>query len=111
MALPLSFPLRPTTRTTARTRSSTARRTTPATSRIDTTLPATIDDAPAGWRSSDVTITLSASDALSGIASTQYRVDGGAFQSGTSIVVPAPADHSNDGAHSVEYRSTDNAGN
>ena len=82
-----------------------------ATVRIDTTLPTTTDDAPAGWRSSDVTVTLSASDALSGIASTQYRVDGGAFQSGTSIVVPAPADHSNDGVHTIEYQSTDNAGN
>ena len=79
--------------------------------RIDTTLPTTTDDAPAGWRSSDVTVTLSPSDALSGIASTDYRVDGGAFQNGISVLVPAPADHSNDGAHLVEYRSTDNAGN
>ena len=82
-----------------------------ATVRIDTTLPTTTDDAPAGWASSDVTVTLSPSDALSGIASTEYRVDGGAFQNGTSVLVPAPADHSNDGAHLVEYRSTDNAGN
>ena len=82
-----------------------------ATVRIDTTLPTTTDDAPAGWRSSDVTVTLSPSDALSGIASTEYRVDGGVFQNGTSVLVPAPADHSNDGAHLVEYRSTDNAGN
>ena len=50
-------------------------------------------------------------DALSGIASTQYRVDGGSFQGGTSVSIPAPADHSNDGAHTIEYRSTDNAGN
>ena len=82
-----------------------------ATVRIDTTLPTTTDDAPAGWRSSPVTVTLSPADALSGIASTQYRVDGGSFQSGTSISIPAPADHSNDGVHTIEYRSTDNAGN
>ncbi len=82
-----------------------------ATVRIDTTLPTTTDDAPAGWCSSDVTVTLTPADALSGIASTQYRVDGGAFQNGTSIAIPAPADHSNDGVHTIEYGSTDNAGN
>ena len=82
-----------------------------ATVRIDTTLPTTTDDAPAGWSSSPVTVTLTPADALSGIASTQYRVDGGAFQGGTSIAIPAPADHSNDGVHTIEYRSTDNAGN
>jgi large repetitive protein len=82
-----------------------------ATVRIDTTLPVTTDDAPSGWRTSAVTVTLTANDALSGIASTQYRVDGGAFQSGASIVVPAPADHSNDGVHTIDYRSTDVAGN
>src|SRR6266536_3485993 len=47
----------------------------------------------------------------SGVGSTQYRVDGGSFQNGTSIVVPAPVDHSNDGVHTIEYRSTDDAGN
>jgi methionine-rich copper-binding protein CopC len=82
-----------------------------ATVRIDTTLPLTTDDAPAGWRTSAVTVSLTPNDALSGIASTQYRVDGGAFQSGTSIVIPAPGDHSNDGVHSIDYRSTDAAGN
>ena len=82
-----------------------------ATVRIDTTLPVTTDDAPAGWSASAVTVTLTAGDALSGVASTEHRVDGGAFQSGTSILVAAPADHSNDGVHTIEYRSTDNAGN
>ncbi len=82
-----------------------------ATVRIDTTLPATTDDAPGGWQPSAVTVTLTPADALSGIASTQYRIDGGSFQGGTSVAIPAPADHSNDGAHTIEYRSTDNAGN
>jgi Chitobiase/beta-hexosaminidase C-terminal domain/Bacterial Ig domain/Bacterial Ig-like domain (group 3) len=79
--------------------------------RIDTTLPTTSDDAPGGWRNSAVTVTLTPGDALSGVASTQYRIDGGAFQSGVSVGVPAPADGSNDGIHVLEYRSTDNAGN
>ena len=82
-----------------------------ATVRIDTTLPLTTDDAPAGWRTSAVTVALTANDALSGIAATEYRVDGGSFQNGTSVLIPAPADHSNDGAHTIEYRSADNAGN
>jgi hypothetical protein len=79
--------------------------------RIDTTLPTTIDDASGGWRNSAVTVTLVPSDALSGVASTEYRVDGGSFQNGTSVSVSAPADHSNDGLHTIEYRSTDAAGN
>src|SRR5207244_2543001 len=83
----------------------------PATVRIDTTLPATTDNAPSGWRSSAVTVTLAPGDALSGVASTQYRIDGGALQSRTAVPIPAPADHSNDGAHTIEYRSTDAAGN
>src|SRR5439155_15560388 len=37
--------------------------------------------------------------------------DGGGFSPGTGVVVPAPADHSNDGVHTVTYRSTDGAGN
>ncbi|MEK6275346.1 MAG: Ig-like domain-containing protein [Actinomycetota bacterium] len=82
-----------------------------ATVRIDTTLPTTTDDAPAGWGNSPVTVTLSPADALSGIASTQYRIDGGSFQAGTVISISAPADHSNDGVHTIEYRSADNAGN
>jgi len=82
-----------------------------ATVRIDTTVPATTDDAPAGWGNSAVAVTLTPADALSGVASTEYRVDGGSFQNGTSISIPAPADHSNDGVHTIEYRSTDNAGN
>src|SRR5439155_315978 len=61
--------------------------------------------------SADVTVALSPSDAGSGVASTEYRVDAGSFQPGTTVVVPAPADHSNDRIHTVEYRSTDGAGN
>jgi hypothetical protein len=37
-------------------------------------------------------------------------VDGGSQQSGTSILFAAPADHSNDGTHTLGYFSTDNLG-
>jgi len=38
-------------------------------------------------------------------------VDGGAFTQGTTVAIPAPQDHANDGVHDVRYRSTDVAGN
>jgi hypothetical protein len=73
---------------------------------IDTTKPSTTDDAPAGWQTSPVTVTLTPSDATSGVASTQYKVDGASsWTSGTSVLV------SGDGDHTVQYYSTDNAGN
>jgi hypothetical protein len=59
-----------------------------------------------GWYRSAVAITLSATDARSGVASTQYRVDGGAWQT-----YSAPVNVTGDGTHTVEYRSTDVAGN
>ena len=79
---------------------------------IDTTAPTTSESgADMNWHSSDVTVSFTGSDAGSGVASTQYSVDGGPWTTGTSVTVPAPADGSNDGVHTVDYRSTDNAGN
>lgn len=76
--------------------------------KIDTTPPTTIDDAPLEPRSGDVTVTLTATDAHAGVASSEYRIDGGDWQRGTSVLVPAAL---GDGTHTVDYRSTDNAGN
>lgn len=60
----------------------------------------------AGWWVSDVGVELSATDDLSGVDETLYRIDGGAWQSyAGSFVV------SGDGTHSVDYYSTDVAGN
>jgi hypothetical protein len=73
--------------------------------RIDTTAPQTSDDAPAGWSSGPVTVTLSRADAHSGVADTVWTLDGGAAHSGTSVPV------SGDGVHTLSYSSTDNAGN
>ena len=58
-----------------------------------------------GWYISPVTITASASDAISGLASVQYSVDGGAWQAGSSVIV------SSDGTHTIAFRASDNAGN
>ncbi|HEC35830.1 MAG TPA: hypothetical protein ENI39_04775, partial [Anaerolineae bacterium] len=59
-----------------------------------------------GWYRSAVQIGLSASDAWSGVATTGYRIDGGSWQA-----YGGPFTVSGDGTHTVEYRSTDNAGN
>ena len=83
--------------------------------RIDAGAPETADDAPAGWRNADTTVTLTPADTLSGItgglAATTWELDGGATQTGTSVLVAAPSDHSGDGARAITYRSTDAAGN
>src|SRR5439155_15743363 len=41
----------------------------------------------------------------------EYNVAGGSATAGTTVVMPAPSDHSNDGVHTIQFRSTDNTGN
>lgn len=73
--------------------------------KIDRTAPTTSATAPNGWQKADVTVKLTSSDNLSGVAATHYKVDGGATQDGTSLTV------STEGPHSVAYWSVDQAGN
>ena len=61
---------------------------------------------PGGWYTAPVTVTLTATDALSGVASTEYSLDGGPWTAYTDPVEVAGA-----GAHTLDYRSTDVAGN
>jgi subtilisin family serine protease len=57
-----------------------------------------------------VTLSLFAGDGGgSGVAATEWRLDGGAWKTGTSAIVPAPAGTS--AVRLLEYRSTDRAGN
>ena len=73
---------------------------------IDRTAPNTgISGVSNNWVNGQVAVTLSPSDNLSGVASTQYSVDGGADQTGTSFSL------SSEGDHTVTFFSTDNAGN
>lgn len=65
------------------------------------------------WYRAAVTVSLAGSDNAggSGVASTEYSLDGAAFTPGTSIPLLAPADHSGDRLHTILYRSADAAGN
>ena len=79
---------------------------------VDVAAPVTTDDAAAtgdAWRSAAATVTLSPSDAGSGVSQTYYTVDGStpttSSASGTSIVLDA------EGVYTVKYFSVDNFGN
>ena len=77
---------------------------------IDATAPLTTAQfAPGndgGWHTGAIPVTLSATDETSGVASTEYSLDGGPWTPYTEAV-----DVTGDGTHTVTYRSTDNAGN
>jgi large repetitive protein len=73
--------------------------------RIDLTAPVTSLEAPPGWASTDRTVALAATDNLSGVAGTWWRVDGGRPQSGDQVALPGPGDHT------LQYWSVDRAGN
>jgi len=77
---------------------------------LDTTKPVTGDDHDDLWHGR-ATVTLSPMDGGSGVAATQYRVDGGAWQTGTSFTLKTWKRGGNSGEHTVDYQSTDVAGN
>ncbi len=78
----------------------------------DDTTPPTVSAAVAGDQNEDgeyigaATVTVTASDAQSGVASVEYNLNGAGFTAYTAPVVVDEA-----GAHTVQYRATDNAGN
>jgi len=72
---------------------------------IDRTAPATAISPIPDWSNATVNLTLTATDNLSGVASTNYRVDGGAPQVGTSVAITSQ------GVHTVDFWSVDHAGN
>ena len=78
----------------------------------DVGAPSTTDDTAtigSAWQSAPVTVTLSPSDARSGVAATYYTTDGSvpttASNEGTSIDLTA------DGVYTIRYFSVDNVGN
>ena len=62
-------------------------------------------DGNGGWYVSPAVVTANASDATSGLADIQVRVDGGAWQDGSTTTI------STDGSHTVEFQAWDQAGN
>ncbi len=72
------------------------------------TIAAGVDDR---WHRADVVARLSATDSLSGVAYTLFKVDDGAWTKGTRIEMRAFKNHANDGAHTVRFYSVDNAQN
>ena len=83
---------------TPATSTSTRRRRRPTASGLQTS-------ASAGWQTTGQTVTLTATDAYSGVATTNYTIDGGAH------LYSAPFLVAGNGSHTVTYWSTDAAGN
>lgn len=73
--------------------------------KIDQTAPNTGASAVDAWNNVDVDVTLTPNDALSGVAETRYRIDGGTDQSGTAVRIAS------EGKHTLEFWSVDKAGN
>ncbi len=73
--------------------------------RIDRTAPVTSATVPSGWSGSAVTVELAAEDGLSGVVSTWWSLDGAEPVEGSTVIV------SGDGRHTLEFFSTDAAGN
>ncbi len=74
--------------------------------RIDRYPPLTTDDAPGTWATAPVTVSLTATDAGSGVAGTRYRVNSSAVTSYT-----APFVISLEQTNTLYYQSVDNRGN
>jgi hypothetical protein len=72
---------------------------------VDLSPPSTSVSSAPTWSRDDVTITLTGTDGLSGVASTHHTVDGGPEATGDEALV------SGEGEHVVEYWSVDVAGN
>ena len=73
--------------------------------KIDKTAPNTNLMGPTDWTNTDVTLTLTPYDALSGVSATYFGLDNSPMQSGTSILI------SDVGIHTIEYWSVDDADN
>lgn len=77
----------------------------------DTTPPSTRCTADAKWHRTSVAVVFAARDDGSGVASTRFNYDARGWTIGSSLLVAAPKTHANDGVHTIQYFSTDNAGN
>jgi hyaluronate lyase len=72
---------------------------------VDSQPPLTVDNVMSEWRNTEQTAALQATDELSGVAETWYRVDSGEWTEGNSVAI------GDEGIHVIEYYSVDRAGN
>jgi large repetitive protein len=72
---------------------------------IDNTAPVTVSDISNQWNNGEVTVSLTATDDLSGVAKTYYSINGSDYLEGTTFTV------TEDGITEVSFYSVDNAGN
>jgi C1A family cysteine protease len=82
----------------------------------DVTAPATsVSGADASWHKAPVTLAFTSTDpgagSNSGVACTEFDVNGQGWQQGSAVTLQGSADHSTDGVYTVLYRSIDHAGN
>jgi len=77
---------------------------------LDTRPPETTDSTDAAWHAGPCTVTLAPTDAGCGVARTEYRVDGGAWQTGTAVTLTTWKRGGGGGGRTIEYRSFDNLG-
>ena len=63
------------------------------------------------WRTTSVTVALTATDTESGVAYTEYSLDSGAWTRGTSVTIAVPRKSTVAVVHTLAYRSADKAGN
>jgi len=78
-----------------------------ATVRVDRTAPSTSNNAPLTWQRTPFSVSLIASDAVSGIANTYYTVN----STGTPSQYSGPIEVASDGVTTIKYWSVDGAGN
>ncbi|MEH7107972.1 OmpL47-type beta-barrel domain-containing protein [Bacillus sp. JJ1764] len=73
---------------------------------VTTAVANAVDGPSGGWYHSAVTVSLTASDDVSGVKSIEYRIPGGEWN-----LYTAPLSLTENGIYTYEYRSTDNEGN
>jgi hypothetical protein len=62
------------------------------------------------WHNQSVTLKIEGDDRGTGVNYLEYKVGDADWTKGDKVTIGAPADHSNDGAHTVTVRAVDNVG-
>ena len=73
--------------------------------KIDKTAPETVSNVTDKWHQGEVSVELTATDDLSGVAKTFYSINGADFKEGTAFTV------GEEGVNKISFYSVDNAGN